>query len=260
MWPRLVEREFAGKLEIVNLSVPGYGTDQELWVLERDGVRYAPDLVLLAFVHNDTLSNDMATMQGMAKPQFVRGGDGAWSVSGRPVPEPAESSDLAQRRTRRLATMYFATARLFEPPPPKPSRLALDDPKVQAGIERYWNKVASPESPSRMLLGRVREVSEAAGAKLAVFHLPHLVDRWLYDPTTPLPAEAKEPGYETYGTRKLAEVGRELGFATFSVDGALRDEVARGTNLDCGDEHLNERGNEVLAKVVAAKLRELLGL
>lgn len=259
MWTRLVERELGPAVELVNLAVPGYGTDQELWALERAGLAYQPDLVLLAFVHNDTLSNRFKEMQGMAKPCYVRGEQG-WKLENQPVPAPAEGSDLAARRLRRSLAMYSATFKLFEPPPPVPSRYDLADPKVLAGIERFWNDVADPDGWSYMLLGRVRKLSADSGARLLAFTFPHLVDRWLYDPTTPLPPDAATRPYRTYGSGTLAEAGRALGFETFSVDDALLDEVSKGTNLDCGDEHLNERGNEVLSRVVAAELRRALGL
>ena len=259
MWPRLVERELAGRVEIINLAVPGYGTDQELWCLDREGLKYEPDLVLLAFVHNDTLSNNMALMQGMQKPQYVLDpASGEWSLLNRPVPPPEAASELAQRRFRRRLSMYSAVAMLFEPPPPQPSRYDLDDPKVQAGVERLWNQLVDPSKPTAMLLARLSETTHLAGAQLVAFTFPHLVDRWLYDPTTPLPDGVDRANYRTYVSVKLAEAGRALGFATFSVDQALLDEVSRGTNLDCGDEHLNARGNEIVAGVVAERLREWL--
>jgi hypothetical protein len=48
--------------EVVNLAVPGYGTDQELLRLERLGPAYRPDLVLLHFcVRNDFVDNGSRT-------------------------------------------------------------------------------------------------------------------------------------------------------------------------------------------------------
>ena len=54
---RLLDRDEA--LEIVNLSVPGYGPDQELLKLEREGLGYQPDVVML----NLCLDNDFADAQ-----------------------------------------------------------------------------------------------------------------------------------------------------------------------------------------------------
>jgi hypothetical protein len=57
------EQTFAALLEargyeVINLAVPGYGTDQELLRLERVGIAYAPDVLLLHFcLRNDFVDN-----------------------------------------------------------------------------------------------------------------------------------------------------------------------------------------------------------
>jgi len=49
------------RLEVVNLGVQGYGTDQELLKLEREGFAYAPDIVVLnVCLANDLLDNASA--------------------------------------------------------------------------------------------------------------------------------------------------------------------------------------------------------
>lgn len=259
MWTRLVERELGAGVELINLAVPGYGTDQQLWVFESEGRKYEPDIVLLALVHNDTISNRFRVMQGMNKPVYERDGDGEWRLVGRPVEAPAGVSELFGRRTRRVLAMYSALVKGFEPPPPEPTRYDLRDPKVLAGIERFWNDVADPQGWTHMLLARLNAAAGAVNAPLTAFVIPHLVDRHLYDPSEPPPAPIEDvAGYASYGSRKLAEAASELRFEAFSVDSALLAEVRRGVNLDCGDEHLNERGNEVVAEVVARELRRRL--
>ncbi len=42
-----------GKVEVLNLGVPGYNTDQELETLHAHGLAYDPDLVILGYDHND---------------------------------------------------------------------------------------------------------------------------------------------------------------------------------------------------------------
>jgi hypothetical protein len=44
-------------VEVVNLGVTAYGTQQELDYLRQEGVRYSPDIVLLSFVLNDVLES-----------------------------------------------------------------------------------------------------------------------------------------------------------------------------------------------------------
>jgi hypothetical protein len=54
--------EAAGRFDVVNLAVPGYGTDQALIRLEEEGLRYHPDVVVLNFcIENDLVDNVSST-------------------------------------------------------------------------------------------------------------------------------------------------------------------------------------------------------
>ncbi len=44
-------------LDVVNLGVSGYGTDQELLLLKNEGLSYEPDIVVLVMVDNDYENN-----------------------------------------------------------------------------------------------------------------------------------------------------------------------------------------------------------
>jgi hypothetical protein len=57
--------------EVVNLGVPGYGTDQALLTLRRWGPRLSPDVVLAGFFWNDVMENATGEIYGMQKPRFV---------------------------------------------------------------------------------------------------------------------------------------------------------------------------------------------
>jgi hypothetical protein len=56
-YPQRIERALSRRpgrsAEVVNLALPGFKTDDELAVLEKQGFAYAPDLVLLGYVLND---------------------------------------------------------------------------------------------------------------------------------------------------------------------------------------------------------------
>lgn len=57
--------------EVVNLGVPGYGTDQALLTLRRWGPRLAPDVVLAGFFWNDVMENASSKIYEMEKPRFL---------------------------------------------------------------------------------------------------------------------------------------------------------------------------------------------
>ena len=55
---------------MINLGVEGYGTDQELLRLEREGARYQPDIVILNFcLTNDALNNVFPTDLEQLRPK-----------------------------------------------------------------------------------------------------------------------------------------------------------------------------------------------
>ena len=72
----LLQAELGKPVEVVNAGVSGFGTDQELLWLREEGVKYAPDLVLLAvYPHNDFMNNaeelESANRGEISKPFFA---------------------------------------------------------------------------------------------------------------------------------------------------------------------------------------------
>lgn len=67
-----LEAQFGGRVEVINAGVSGYGTDQELIFLAREGLRYRPDLILVALSQNDFLFDNKASQHGAyPKPYFL---------------------------------------------------------------------------------------------------------------------------------------------------------------------------------------------
>ena len=74
-------------LEVINLGVSGYATDQELLLLKKRGAAYAPDIVILLFASNDVASNARPTEYlYYHKPVFVIE-DGELVLTNWPVPQ-----------------------------------------------------------------------------------------------------------------------------------------------------------------------------
>lgn len=72
--------------EIINASVSGYGTDQELLYLREWGPKLRPDVVLLALHYNDVVGNLSGSRYWHNKPFFERGPDGELVLRNQPVP------------------------------------------------------------------------------------------------------------------------------------------------------------------------------
>lgn len=87
MFTALLEKQHQD-LEVINLGVSGYGTDQELILLRQEAVRYNPDLIVVVVMDNDFDTNvRKALFLGYNKPAFELSDDGALHLTNTPVPE-----------------------------------------------------------------------------------------------------------------------------------------------------------------------------
>ncbi len=82
----LLEKELQG-IDVINLGVSGYGTDQELILLQKEGVRYQPDLIVVVIASNDFQENvQKKAYLVYQKPMFEFSSHGGLSLTNTPVP------------------------------------------------------------------------------------------------------------------------------------------------------------------------------
>ncbi len=133
---------------VYNLGVSGYGTDQELLLLEHQFDHYKPRVVFLVFCvetdHDDNSAN--ARYNGYYKPYFIVE-HGKLELRGVPVPR-SERFFLAQHRT--LAKSYL----------------------FRLGVRAYFKWTAPPvlhnPDPTASLLRQMAEFVRSKGARLLV--------------------------------------------------------------------------------------------
>lgn len=223
-------------LEILNFGVEGYGTAQELLRLERDGLRYRPDVVVLNLcVENDPVDNWRAANlyeQQHAQPYFRLENE-------RLVLHAAHLTLPAWRRIalalERRSLLFGRLVSAPPAPPPAHANVGWRLAKAQALRERR----AVLELTQRLVLAAA-ERAQAGGARfLLVLHpnkpalmgrpsllpdlrdAPQLADLERYDPT---------PDYRALG----------LGFHDVLLDGSG---------------HLNARGHALFADLLARRLK-----
>lgn len=222
-----------GRVDVLNLSVSGYSTDQQVLTFESEGAILDPDVVILLMCDNDFDGN----MEGFAygryyKPRFLLD-----SGNVRLVDTPAPRAE----RRRPVRTWLFDHSALQ-------SALVgwVDRPRLRA-LARWLGPGEAPRStgsPEELMLALLqkldREVS-AVGASLVTFNTGHRGER------TPL-FQSIRPYLEQYG---IAHLGLEA---------QLGDARRRRPELkwDFGDDtHWNIASHELAARVMHLHLRRL---
>ncbi len=164
--------------EILNASVSGYGTDQQLLWYQTEGRQFQPDVVFLLLHPNDFLDNHQPSRYGYAKPAFELAGEGL-ELGNVPVPQ--------KRRRRQVERWVYNNVALY------PHLVALPDLISEAALPWFQpvEEVAVPARTGRAkwhladehleityrLLGALKAEVEADGARLVVGSVrmvPHL--------------------------------------------------------------------------------------
>ena len=214
---KLLEDRFPG-MDVVNEAVPGYGTDQELLLLEEQGVGFHPDLVLLLFHPNDLLNNTWPRQYGYPKPVFrVDGTD--LRLENVPVPG-GWLYELGMRTLRRSFILHEIWKRTMEP-----------TQDLHASPNLAWDV-------TERLLVRMRDTSTKNGARFAVITFP-----WVDDATNRLLVRVRE----------IIDRNR---LTHFDLGPALSGRMA--ALLDPGTQHWTPEGHRVVADALAPALSDLL--
>jgi hypothetical protein len=183
VWPVQLERQL-DTAEVLNLGVRGYGTDQQLRVLEEEGMKYGPDIVVLGLFLEDVVRNALS-FRDYAKPMFIlRGGELVLTNS--PVPPPEEILAQGQDETPKSYLLDFLR-----------SRWTGDEAEVREEYKRYVARL------TRAIHERMTSVTTSAGVKLLVVIIP-----------SPRPVGGDiEPSLERWGD--------EVGYAVINARPAL---------------------------------------
>ncbi len=156
VFTRLLEAKLPG-VEVWNLGVSAYSTDQELLLFRRFGASIRPGIVLLMFSRNDWSGNASIAYGAYLKPRFVRT-DSGYALSGVPVPAAGpirRGLDSIRRWSAFLNGMWL---------------LAFDAgiaPDQRGGWEEQ-------RAVTAFLLGSLEEEARRAGARLVVSNAPSI--------------------------------------------------------------------------------------
>jgi len=255
-FPSRLEREL-GKttrtpVEVVNASVSGWGTDDELTYLERYGARWQPDLILIAMtLHNDVKDNLRERFHRRENGTLTDGWQRTLSS-----PEFRLSELKGFLASRSHAYQLLLRAR-------RSGERTVEAEQLDAHVADLFGATMSRELAkgleiTRLLLERIRVIAAQRKAKVAVVLLPLAVQ---------VSGEASEGLIERVGMatgtldiqrpqRLLRGVAQRVGIEVIDLLPAFRGWMAAGgpsLYLE-RDGHWNESGHRVAAGVVASEL------
>lgn len=156
-------------VDVVNLGIGGYGTDQELLLYRREGRALCPDLTVLGLYENDLRENASDHQGRYPKPYFLPASNGVLTLANVPVPRAGSWLDEPERaRTRRSGVR-------------EELRLYAAAAFVRETVRRAWSgPPRPPEVPdgavtlTARLIDTLRREVEAGGSRFAVIALPDL--------------------------------------------------------------------------------------
>ena len=155
----ILKSYFSG-ISVINMGVQGYGIDQELLFLIREGVKYHPDLILMYVIPDDATRACYSKMWDRPKPQFLLTDKNELLLSNIPVPKVDSFSfsnpTLDQVRyylTKKSYLFWFIQ-----------NKLRLWEGEHIKSIKNEHIKIKLTEA----ILKRIERTAELCGAKLVI--------------------------------------------------------------------------------------------
>jgi hypothetical protein len=251
----------------VNAGVAGFGTGQQLLFLEREGLAYQPDLIVLVFtIANDPADNSLAVarrhkLAAERRPFFLLKG-GELELQPFQAPPPEQWSGL--RTVLRDHSVVFTTLELWWIGKSVARAQGAVVPPLDAEKEVYLNELGDdwPQAweVTEALLGRVQATADAAGVPLLVALSP---SEWqIYDDLWPKLVGTGDQARRRYSPeapiKRLHEIADRHGIALLDLRPTFRAEAAAGGPpvIFREDGHWTERGHALAAREVASAVQE----
>lgn len=274
-------QELIPDTQTINLGVSGYSTVQELVRLQMEGVRYMPDVILLAFVWND-LRDNFDGREG-TRPVAEIAEDGVLRIANRPV-RKALSSPITQwfrhnswlfgfieyrlriLKDKRELHRRANTLRTGPQSSDDASHTAHDGKGAmdfsvvdiygppRPEMDLAWNAV-------RLLLSRMKDLAMEDGARLIVFYVPKKedADKEIFDISigyAGLDSESPDIDWDR-PSKRLGDVCAALDVPCVNLTPIFRGHPEPFSLFLKNDPHWSPEGHRLAAETVAARLVDL---
>ncbi len=204
-------------LEVINMGVPGYSTDQEYLFLKTEGLKYHPDVVVLCVFVNDFYESFVTLNPSIGRPKGYFSSEGGELLFHRPP----------------VSTFYALSQRSY--------LLAL----TERGLRKFWRgqgirkRARNPGHDEekirtfKLLLVGARDLCKANGAEFVLVYFPF---------------KGQQDGNVMRDV--LSELASTKEFKTRDLTDFLRQVDAKTPAYFSRDVHFNEYGHRVVANAL----------
>ena len=255
-FPSLVEHELSQgtgrRVEVVNASVSGWGTDDELTYLTRYGMQWKPDLILVVMtLHNDISDNLREQFHTIRNGQLVE----------QPPPKDSLLRYELLRAKAYLSAKSHAYRLLMRARRAREVReeaRQLDSHVVALFRSTADAQISRGLELTGLLLERMQSLAASERSRLVLVMLPvalQLSDQEFAEFARSVPRSSGKLENDR-PQRLMTRVGDRLGVAVIDLLPGFRDWTMRGARslyLE-RDGHWNERGHRLAADLVAREL------
>jgi lysophospholipase L1-like esterase len=259
------------RIEVLNFGTSGYGTAQELAVLESRALAYKPDLVLLQFTNgNDVRNNSFALEDEKTRPFYRLNPDGSLWRDDSFVHTASFSSQISDRNEllRRIADHSRVVQLLRSVQAGAFFRKAhADGGGVEQGMEPVV--LAEPREPrweeawtiTERLIAKTADTAKRAGAGFVVVTVPYAIQ--VHPDASLRKALQAKLGVADlfYPDKRIAEFGKRNGIRTVPLALEMqrlaeeRKAYFHGfENIGMGRGHWNAEGHRTAAELIAKDL------
>ena len=266
--PALAELAGERRVESVNAGVAGFGTGQQLLFLEREGLAYQPDLVVLVFtIANDVADNSIevakrAKLATDRRPYFGLGPGGTLQTLPFEAPPPEPLGGV--RAFLRDRSVLFTTLELWWEGKEVARAQGSAVPRLQTEREVYLRELGEdwPQGweVTEALLARVDAVARGAGAPLLVVLSPTqwqtYEDLWRDKEFMGTGSQNERRFSPTAPNERLQAIAERQSLAMVDLLPAFRAEAAADAlPIFRRDGHWTAHGHAVAARLVGHELR-----
>ena len=249
---RELRRRFKNPIEVINLGVPGYSTEQTIRLLDDIGWSYQPDLLIVSNIFSDCNIDAFQDKQALA------------------LANPDRSLWYRSLRGSRLyCSFYMPWARYQANLNQNPNRVLMPGipvgPNAAVALENLNNTLALSRVPLSDYLENLETIRQSAAERNAQMLLAPLAQEWdvgIWNVPMPPPSDGHVLPWEPYRSAQKAWA-KERNIEIISFPEAFASYNGDKATLFVDNMHPSKHGTSLMAKTVAEHLKnnpQLLGL